>query len=60
MLLGVTQTEVITWSVLGFLYLIALLWFVRALMRGPRPINWHKVRLGVFAERDGDEEDDDE
>lgn len=58
-----TQTEAITWSVLAFFYLLALLVFVRAILRGPRPIHWRSLRFGVFVDRDranGDHEDEPE
>jgi hypothetical protein len=60
-LAAITQTEVIAWTAFGFLYLVALLVFVRTLMRGPRPLHWLRLRAGFFVEREPhrkDEEDD--
>jgi hypothetical protein len=57
----VTQTETIVWSILGFTYLVLLLYFVRTLLRGPKPIHWQKLSFGVFVEktRNGKDEDGD-
>ena len=60
MIVGITQTEAITFGVLGFFYLAALLLFILALWRGKiRPLR-ALYRMGIFIERRNGEEEDDE
>lgn len=58
-----TQTEIISWTIFGFVYLVLLLYFIRALLRGPKPIHWRRFSLGVFVEKTknkGEEDDRDD
>jgi len=58
----ITQTDIVVWTVVGFFYLVALLWFVIVLLKGgPRPIRWRRFSVGVYVEklRNGEERDDD-
>jgi hypothetical protein len=58
---AVSQAEAITWSVIGFFALIALLVFLRALLRRePTPPRWLRYRIGVFLERDPKDDQEDE
>jgi hypothetical protein len=50
-LAAITQLEAIVWPALGLLYLVALLGFIRVLLRGDvRP--WRVWRVGVYTERE--------
>jgi hypothetical protein len=54
----VTPGEVISLVFLGLFYFVALLLFVRALLKNaPRPL-WRHLRLGVFVERLNGHHDD--
>lgn len=49
---GITQAEAILWPVIGLFYLVALLGFLRVLIRGDMaPVRWGGVRFGLFLER---------
>jgi hypothetical protein len=37
--------------------LVLLLFFVRALLKGPRPIHWRRFSMGVFVEKTRDARD---
>jgi len=50
-MIAFSTSETITFSVVGFFVLIALLIFVRLLMRRTPP-TWHLYRIGFFIERD--------
>ena len=50
-MIALATSETITFSVVGFFVLIALLVFVRLLMRRTPP-TWHLYRIGFFIERD--------
>lgn len=52
-MIALSTSETITFSVVGFFVLIALLVFVRLLMRRTPP-TWHLYRIGFFIERDPD------
>ena len=49
--LAISTSETVTFSVVGFFALIALLVFIRLLMRRTPP-TWHHWRIGFFVERD--------
>jgi hypothetical protein len=51
---ALTTPETITFSVAGFFVLVALLVFVRLLMRRTPP-TWRLYRFGIFIERSPDE-----
>jgi len=52
MIIAATQTEIVVWSVLAFVYLCLLLAFVKTLLRGPQPIHWRMYRIGLFVDRE--------
>jgi hypothetical protein len=49
--IAISTSETITFSVVGFFVLIAVLVFIRLLMRRTPP-TWHLWRVGFFIERD--------
>jgi len=54
----VTQTEIIFWSVFGFIYACLLLWFIKVLLRGgPKPLAWRRFSIGFYVERQPKDEE---
>ena len=49
---AITTAEAIAWPIIGLFYLVALLAFLREVIKGDvSPIRWSAYRIGVFLDR---------